>query len=70
MSTSHPEFVNLIAEEMVEGIDHAVEYWLGRIDQEISDPSLNTLEQLQAIQRILREYRVVTRNVHLSCATA
>ena len=64
------QFVSLVANEIVAGIDNAVEYWLGRIDQEINDPRLTTLEQVQAIQRILREYRTTTGNLHLTCASA
>ncbi len=68
-AASPKEFVSLVAEEIVSGIDHALDYWLGRIDQELADPSLTTFEQVQAIQRILREYRVTTGKIQLSCAS-
>jgi len=64
------EFVSLVAEEIVAGIDDALDYWLGRIDQELADPSLTPFEQVQAIQRILREYRTATGKLQLSCASA
>lgn len=69
-ATMRTQFINLVAEEIASGIDNAVEYWLGRIDQEINDPSLTVLEQVQAIQRILREYRTTTGILHLTCASA
>ena len=64
------EFVSMVAEEIVSGIDHAVEYWLGRIEQELTGASLTTLEQVHAIQRILREYKEVTGKSQIICASA
>ena len=64
------EFVSMVAEEIVSGIDHAVEYWLGRIEQEMADATLTTSEQVYAIQRILREYKEVTGKTQIICASA
>jgi hypothetical protein len=64
------EFVSMVAEEIVSGIDNAVEYWLGRIEQELTDGSLTTSEQVYAIQRILREYKEVTGKTQIICASA
>ena len=64
------EFVSMVAEEIVSGIDNAVEYWLGRIEQELGDGSLTTSEQVRAIQRILREYKEVTGKTQIICASA
>ena len=64
------EFVSMVAEEIVSGIDNAVEYWLGRIEQELGDGSLTTSEQVYAIQRILREYKEVTGKTQIICASA
>jgi hypothetical protein len=64
------EFVSMVAEEIVSGIDNAVEYWLGRIEQELTDGSLTTSEQVHAIQRILREYKEVTGKTQIICASA
>jgi hypothetical protein len=69
-TASRKEFVSLVVEEIASGIDHAVDYWLGRIDQEISDRSLTSIEQVQAIQRILREYRTTSGKLQLNCASA
>jgi hypothetical protein len=64
------EFVSMVAEEIVSGIDHAVEYWLGRIEQELADRSLTTLGQVHAIQGILREYKEVTGKTQIISASA
>ena len=69
-ANSHADFVSLVAEEIVSGIDNAVEYWLGRIEQELSDHSLTTLDRLQAIQRVLLEYKSKTGKMHQVCASA
>lgn len=69
-SKAQTAFVSLVAEEIVCGIDNAVEYWLGRIEQELSDPSLTTLDRLQAVQRVLLEYKNETGKTHLACASA
>jgi hypothetical protein len=37
VATSKADFVSLIAEEIVTGIEHATEYWLARIEQELTD---------------------------------
>ena len=33
-TTSRADFISLVAEEIVSGIDHAVDYWMGRLEQE------------------------------------
>jgi hypothetical protein len=69
-ANTHADFVNIIAEEIVSGIDNAVEYWLGRIEQELSDHTLTTLDRLQAIQRVLLEYESKTGRARLARASA
>ena len=32
VATSRADFVNLVAEEIVAGIDYATEYWLARVE--------------------------------------
>jgi uncharacterized protein YgfB (UPF0149 family) len=58
--TTQPELVGLIAAEIASGIDDAVGYWLGRVERELLDRGLSPTEQLQAISRVLREYKQVT----------
>lgn len=64
------DFVSLVAKEIVSGIDQALDYWLGRIDLELADAKLTTVERLRAIELILREYKEATGKSELSCAAA
>ena len=64
------DFVSLVADEIVSGIDQALDYWLGRIDLELADAKLTTVERLRAIELILREYKEATGKSEVSCAAA
>jgi hypothetical protein len=64
------DFVSLGAEEIASGIDHAMDYWLGRIEMELVDAKLTTTERLHAIELILREYKEATGRAQLGCASA
>jgi hypothetical protein len=64
------DFVSLVAEEIVSGIDNGLNYWLGRIDMELADAKLTTVERLRAIELILREYKEATGKSEPSCAVA
>ena len=69
-TTTRTDFVTLVAEEIISGIDHAVEYWLGRIEQELAGGSLTATERVHAIERVLREYKDVSGKTQLTCASA
>ena len=69
-TTTRTDFVTLVAEEIISGIDHAVEYWLGRIEQELAGSSLTAIERVYAIERVLREYKDVSGKTQLTCASA
>jgi len=69
-ATTRPDFVTLVAEEIISGIDHAVEYWMGRIEQELAGSSLTAIERVHAIERVLREYKDVSGKTQLTCASA
>ncbi len=69
-TTSRADFVSLVAEEIVSGIDHAVDYWMGRLEQEVTGGGLTTVERLRAIECLLREYKDVTGKTQLRCASA
>ncbi len=60
----------MIAHEVVSGIDEAVGYWLGRIEQEISGRHLTAEQQLRGIERVIREYKEVTGQLPFRCAEA
>ena len=54
------DFVSLVAGEICSGIERALDYWLGRIELEAVDARLTTAERINAIQRILGEYKAAT----------
>lgn len=64
------EFVDMVAAEISSGIDRALRYWLGRIELELIDGSLTSVERIHAIQQILREYKDASAGVQLGCASA
>lgn len=51
------DFVSVVSEEMSLGIDRALRYWLGRIELEGIDRSLNPSDRLVAIQNIIEEFK-------------
>ena len=64
------DFVNLVAEEIVAGIDYATEYWLARVEQELTAANVSCMDRIQAVQRVLSEYRDVTGKAHFRSASA
>ena len=69
-TATRSDFVSLVAQEIAFGIDHALDYWLGRIEMELVDAKLTTIERIYAIELILREYKEATGKAQLSCARA
>ena len=69
-TATRADFVTLIAEEISFGINHALDYWLGRIEMELVDRKLTTVERLHAIEFILREYKEATGKAQMTCASA
>jgi hypothetical protein len=67
-TATRADFVTMIAEEISFGINHALDYWLGRIEMELVDRKLTTSERLHAIELILREYKEATGRTQLRCA--
>ncbi len=70
VATSRADFVSLVAQEIVAGIDYATEYWLARVEQELSAANTSCVDRIQAVQRVLQEYKEVTGKVHLRSASA
>jgi hypothetical protein len=64
------DFVSLIAQEIAFGIEDAVGYWLGRIEQELIKPGLSSAEKVRAVALILEEYKQATGKLPFSCARA
>jgi hypothetical protein len=69
-TATRSDFVSLVAQEIASGIDHAMDYWLGRIEMELVDAKLTTPERLRAVELILREYKEATGRAELRCASA
>jgi hypothetical protein len=69
-TATRSDFVSLIAEEISPGIDHALDYWLGRVEMELADAKLTTVERIRAIELILREYKEATGKAQFTCASA
>ena len=69
-TATRSDFVSLVAQEIATGIDHALDYWLGRIEMELLDAKLTTSERFRAIEIIMREYKEATGKIQLSCASA
>lgn len=51
------EFIEAIAAELSQGIDCAVEFWMGQIEQALGDPELTTLGRLNAVRAIVHTFR-------------
>jgi hypothetical protein len=69
-ATTTTDFVSLVAEEIVAGIDYATEYWLSRVEQELSVAGVSCVDRITAVQRVLQEYKEVTGKAHFRSASA
>jgi len=67
---SQADFVNLVSSEIITGIDRAVEYWLARIEHELQNAGMTSIERIHAVENVLREYKNVTGKTNLLCASA
>jgi ubiquinone biosynthesis protein UbiJ len=54
---SNRQLIEAVATEMSEGIDCAVEFWIGQIEQALDDPELTTLGRLYAVRAIVQTFR-------------
>jgi hypothetical protein len=69
-TSSQSDLVSLIAQEVVSGIDEAVSYWLGRIEQELVGSNLSAEQQLREIELVIREYKEATGKLPFRYAEA
>ncbi|PYV50034.1 MAG: hypothetical protein DMG92_09180 [Acidobacteria bacterium] len=69
-TSTQSDFVTMIAQEVVSGIDEAVGYWLGRIEQELAGRGVSAEQQLRNVQEVIREYKEVTGKLPFRCARA
>lgn len=54
---SNRELIEAVAEEMSQGIECALGFWMGQIEHALGDPRLTTLGRLNAIRTIVQQYR-------------
>lgn len=62
-----PQFVSVVAGEIANGVDVAVESWMAQIDGALQDNRLTTLGRMHAVQQILARYKSLTGKRELSC---
>jgi hypothetical protein len=63
------DLVLVIAEEMTQGIQTAVDSWMTEIDLALTDTHLTTLGRLNAVREIVENYRHLTGQSQLDCGT-
>jgi hypothetical protein len=56
------DIIDIIAAEMANGVNAAVECWMSEFESILQSPRLTTLGRLQAIQEVVARYRFATGN--------
>ena len=69
-ATISRDLVDLIASEMASGVDRAVECWMSRVEQALTDVHLTTLGRLNAVREILEQYKNLTGKTQLETRKA
>jgi hypothetical protein len=57
------ELIRVIAEEMANGVETAVECWMNKIDLALTDMHLTTLGRLNAVREIVESYKHLTGRI-------
>jgi len=52
--------VDIIASEMAQGVERAVDCWMSQIEKAITDVHLTSLGRLNAVTEVLQEYKSLT----------
>lgn len=63
------DVVRVIAEEMANGVQNAVDCWMTEIDLAVTDSTLSTLARLNAVREIIQNYKHLTGQEDLDCRT-
>lgn len=66
---SDRDVVRVIAEEMANGVQNAVDCWMTEIDLAVTDSKLSTLGRLNAVREIIQNYKRLTGQEDLDCRT-
>ena len=54
------DFINIVATEMLSGVERAVEYWLAQIDEIVMNDKLTPSLKLITIHGVLQNYKRLT----------
>lgn len=54
---SDRELIQAVVAELSQGIESALGFWMGQIENALGDPHLTTLGRLNAVRAIVQEYR-------------
>ncbi len=63
------DVVLVIAQEMANGVQNAVDCWMTEIDLAVTDSKLSTLARLNAVREIIENYKRLTGQEDLDCRT-
>lgn len=66
---SDRDVVRVIAEEMANGVQNAVDCWMTEIDLALTDSKLTTLGRLNAVREIIQNYKHLTGQEDLDYRT-
>jgi hypothetical protein len=66
---SDRDVVLVIAEEMANGVQNAVDCWMTEIDLALTDDTLTTIGRLNAVREIIQNYKHLTGQEDLYCRT-
>lgn len=55
-AASDHELIEAVAAEMSQGIECALGFWMGQIENALGDPQLTTLGRLNAVRAIVQQY--------------
>lgn len=66
---SERDVVRVIAEEMANGVQNAVDCWMTEIDLAVTDSTLSTPARLNAVREIIQNYKHLTGQEDLDCRT-
>jgi hypothetical protein len=63
MTANRQDLIRVIAEEMADGVETAVDCWMTQIDSVLTDTRLSPLGRLNAVQEVVQNYKLLTGKV-------
>ena len=61
------DFVSAVANELMLGIDNAIECWMAKVEEALTDSRLTTLGRLNAVHEVLEDYKRLSGKARLRC---